>query len=140
MPYNGESASGDGKMWASTNELKSEEVLAGTLVVVAGDHGEGLGDHEEQTHSILVYESTIRVPLIMSYPGVIPAGLKIKSVVSLADVTPTILEFLEIPAPAGFDGMSLADLVKQGDAGKRFVYSESMFPYLNYGWGQVASL
>ena len=60
-----------------------------TLVVVAGDHGEGLGDHGERTHGMLLYDSTLRVPLVIAAPGV--AAATRDEAVSLADIAPTIL-------------------------------------------------
>jgi choline-sulfatase len=74
-----------------------------TLFVVVGDHGEGLGDHGELMHGLYVYESTQRVPFIVSGPG-IPAGEVVDAPVSLVDVMPTVLTTLGIPVPDGVDG------------------------------------
>ncbi len=140
-PYVGEIASVDNNIGAVIGELRKTGMLEKTLIVVAGDHGEGLGDHQEQTHSIFVYDSTIRVPLIMSCSDIIPAGSRINDVVSLADVVPTILELLEIESTARFDGVSLAGtMMSPVEQKERYVYSESMFPYLNYGWSEVHCL
>src|SRR6185312_17116066 len=62
---------------------------ASTLTVVAGDHGEAFGEHGEYAHSIFVYDTTLRVPLIMSGPS-IPAGTRVMEAVTLADVAPTV--------------------------------------------------
>ncbi|MFQ6104663.1 MAG: tetratricopeptide repeat protein [Candidatus Glassbacteria bacterium] len=139
-PYDGEIAFVDNNIGAILTQLRNDGLLDRTLVVLAGDHGEGLGEHEEETHSIFLYEPTIRVPLIMSYPDRIPSGTRVNSVVSLVDVVPTILELLAVPAPTDLNGMSLLDLLEKSDAGSRFVYSESMYPYLNYGWSKLKSI
>jgi choline-sulfatase len=74
-----------------------------TLFVVVGDHGEGLGDHGELMHGLYVYESTQRVPFLLSGPGV-PAGDVVAAPVSLVDVMPTVLTTLGLPVPDGTDG------------------------------------
>ena len=71
-----------------------------TLVVVTADHGESLDEHEEPTHGVLVYDATIRVPLVIRAPG-IRLKRPIEAPVSLIDVLPTILGLLHLPCPAG---------------------------------------
>jgi arylsulfatase A-like enzyme len=70
-----------------------------TLVVVAGDHGEGLGDHGERTHGMLLYDSTLRVPLIVAMPGA--KAEQRSEAVSLADIAPTMLRAAGLTPPAG---------------------------------------
>ena len=58
---------------------------------MAGDHGESLGEHGESTHGLFVYDSAIRVPLILAWPGVVgPAVLALP--VRLVDLAPTIVD------------------------------------------------
>lgn len=78
-----------------------------TLVVVTSDHGEGLGDHGELEHGPLVYEEAVRVPLIMRFPGRLPAGVRWRDPVEILDVAPTVLELLGLPPRPGFAGRSL---------------------------------
>ena len=52
------------------NKLNKLGWMQNTLIIAVGDHGEGLGEHQEPTHGYLIYDSTMRVPLIMSGPGV----------------------------------------------------------------------
>ncbi|MFQ6102961.1 MAG: sulfatase-like hydrolase/transferase [Candidatus Glassbacteria bacterium] len=139
-PYYGEIAFVDENIGSVMEKLRDFELIDNTLVIIVGDHGESLGEHKEYTHCIFIYDSTTRVPLIMSWPGRIPAGVIVNDVVSLADVLPTILEFLEIGPVDGLDGVSLVDIIGGKGSGERFIYSESLFPYLNYGWSQVYSL
>ena len=101
------------------------------FVVVAADHGESLGDHGERTHGLSLYESAVRVPLILAGPGV-PAGTS-SATVSLIDVAPTILARLRVsPAPSmrGRDLMASSSAqppVGAPDA-SRHVYAETRLP------------
>jgi arylsulfatase A-like enzyme len=85
-----------------------------TLTVVTGDHGEGLGQHGWIEHGRDLYEEQIRVPLLLHWPGRLPAGLRIHTPVSLADVPATIAELAGAPAPPGEDGRSLAAAAEGG--------------------------
>ncbi len=77
-----------------------------TLVVAAGDHGEAFGEHGEFAHSIFVYDTTLRVPLLMSGPGIRPAT-RVADPVTLADVAPTAMRALGATL-ADVDGIDLA--------------------------------
>ena len=67
-------------------------LLDRTLIAIVGDHGESLGDHGEETHTMFVYESAIRVPLILWRPGLLPAGVVVREPVRLTDLAPTLLD------------------------------------------------
>ncbi len=139
-PYNGEIAFVDENVGRILQVLEAEKLLEETFIVVAGDHGEGLGDHGEKTHSVFVYEPMIRVPFIISRPRSLPAGVRIEEPVSLADIFPTILDLLDLDYEADLDGMSLVPLLRDGEKRDRFLYSESMFSSLTYGWSELSSL
>lgn len=94
--------------------LRREGILEKTLVVITADHGEGLGEHEEDTHSFYLYDSTLRVPLVFVMPGTIPGGLRVEEVVRTADIAPTILELAELPSLDGIQGFSLAPRLLDG--------------------------
>lgn len=106
------------------------------LVVVTSDHGEGLGEHDEDTHGLLLYESTMHVPLSASWWGAPPAGAPFAqpSVVrddlaSVLDVAPTVLDVLGLDAPTGVDGVSLVQPV----AADRTAPLETRAPWFYYG-------
>jgi arylsulfatase A-like enzyme len=80
------------------------------LLVVTADHGEEFFEHGLPRHSQL-YEEVLRVPLVMRWPGVIPAGLRIAAPVSLVDVVPTILELVGRPPLPAAEGVSLVPLL-----------------------------
>lgn len=100
-PYDGELTYVDQQVGRLLEAFDPEN----TLVIMAGDHGEGLGDHDELTHGLFVYEATQRVPLIMAGPGV-DVGV-VEEPVSLMDLLPTTLDLLEMDAPAGMDGRAV---------------------------------
>ena len=97
-----------------------------------GDHGEGLGDHGEQTHGMLTYDATLRVPLVIAGPGITPR--EVSAPVSLADVAPTILRHSRI----GSTSANTITLLDEGQQ-ERDVYSESEYAQ-TAGWHPIASL
>jgi arylsulfatase A-like enzyme len=126
------------------------DVRAQTLIVAAGDHGESFGEHGEVSHSVFAYDTTLRVPLIVSGPGVAP-GAHDTAPASLVDVAPTIA-FL-----AGFgrfdsDGRVLpteSEIDRRGsgrfgsggpDGATRALYAESFAPLLDFGWSPLRTI
>ena len=138
--YAGEIASIDQQLGFILDELRAKGLIDKTLIVLVGDHGEAVGEHEETTHGIFIYESSVRVPLILHYPGRLPPGKKISATVSLVDVVPTILDLLDIHSGTDFGGLSLTHILENDTNEERFVFCESMFPYLNYGWSKIFGL
>lgn len=92
--------------------LRSRGLLDNTLIVVLSDHGEGLGYHNHVGHIHQVYDTLLRVPLVVVWPGVVPEGKRIGDVVSLIDVFPTVAELLGLEAPAPASGRSLLPLLR----------------------------
>jgi arylsulfatase A-like enzyme len=74
--------------------LKQLGLYDDTLVIITADHGENFGDHGLGYHLFCLYDSLIRVPLLMSYPRLRANGTRIDSLVSLTDVLPTVLELI----------------------------------------------
>lgn len=110
------------------------------MIAVAGDHGEGLGEHQESTHSILIYNSTLHVPMILTAPGLLPAGLKLDALTRTIDLAPTILDFLGIQKTFG-EGTSLREIITQKKQRSGFTsYSESFYSKLNLGWSELRGL
>ncbi len=105
-----------------------------TLVIAAGDHGEAFGEHGEIGHSIFVYDTTLRIPLLMAGPGVRRGA--IAEPVSLVDVAPTALARLGLPA---FDTDGVDVLSANLNAG-RALYAESFAPLLDFGWSALRSI
>jgi len=138
-PYDGEIAFDDaqfGRLVAFFNHLG---IFEKSLLVLAGDHGEGLGEHGEKTHGFFIYNSTLHVPLIFKLPGVAPRV--VADEVSLVDVMPTVLQALKISIPTSVQGRSLLGLA-QGRAGSApsNLYAETYLPLLHFRWNQLRSL
>ena len=94
-----------------------------TLVILTADHGEMMGDHGMHSKNIF-YESSVRIPLLMRYPNVIPAGLVLEDPVSSVDYFSTILDYLRVPAPVT-EGKSIKPIIDGVESGKgRVVFSE----------------
>lgn len=138
--YTGEIAFVDDNVDRILDMLEEKKLLDQTLIIVASDHGEGLGDHREKTHSVFVYEPMIRVPFIISQPEHLPAGKRIDVPVSLADILPTVLDLFDLEYALELDGRSLAPTIREEAEKDRLVYSESMFSHLTYGWSRISSL
>ena len=134
-PYVGEIAYADFHIGRLLDTLERQGRLDGTLVIVAGDHGESLGEHGERDHGIFVYESVLRVPLIIRAPAIEPR--RVESVVRLVDVLPTALDLLGLPVPKT-DGASLTG-VMNGKRQDLDAYAESIYPR-RFGWSPVRSL
>ena len=137
--YDGEIVFADVQVGRLLAALAQHGLLDKSLMVLASDHGESLGEHGEKTHGFFVYNSTLHVPLIVQMPGVVPQV--VQDEVSLVDVMPTILQALRIPIPASVQGRSLLNLLL-GRAAENpsNLYAESYPPLLHFGWNCLRSL
>jgi arylsulfatase A-like enzyme len=138
-PYDGEIAAVDAAVSRLLAGLRERRLLDGALVVVAGDHGESLGEHGEATHGVFLYDATIRVPLVVRLPRAEGAGRRVASRVGLVDLAPTVLEVLGVAPPPGMQGRSLLGLVRGAREGERVSYAESEYPHRVFGWSALAS-
>jgi len=97
-----------GNLLASLERL---HLLEDSILVLTSDHGEGLGEHDLVGHIQQVYDSLLRVPLLMAAPGLIPNDITVNTTVRHIDVLPTLLHWLQIEIPSGLSGVSLAPLM-----------------------------
>jgi choline-sulfatase len=128
--YDEEIATADreaGRLISALGPAKAE-----TLIVAAGDHGEAFGEHGEFAHSLFVYDTTLRVPLLMSGPG-IPAGTRVTEPVTLGDVAPTVMRALGA-ALRDVDGIDLSPAFSRRPLPPRELYAESFAPLIEFGW------
>jgi arylsulfatase A-like enzyme len=109
-----------------------------TAVVFASDHGEGLGEHGEPTHSVFVYDSTLRVPLVIAGPGV-PRGVVVGDRVCLVDVMTTAMKLLGL-APVDTDGLDLSPAFGGARLPRRELYAESFAALFDFGWSPLRSV
>jgi arylsulfatase A-like enzyme len=106
--YDGALAFADAEVGRLLRALKERNALDSTLVIVTSDHGELFGEHGFYEHTSNLYYSLLRVPLILRWPGHVPAGRRIATAVSIRDVSATIAGLLGSPELAGFPGTSLS--------------------------------
>jgi arylsulfatase A-like enzyme/Flp pilus assembly protein TadD len=142
-PYRGEIAFMDEYIGRMVASLEEQGLLKRTLVVIAGDHGEGFGEHAESGHGVFCYEETLRVPLIFYQPRLFSGKRTVSRPVGLVDVLPTILEMYRLPAAADMQGQSVAALLSsdkataQPDADR---YFESMQGMEEMNWAPLAGI
>ena len=98
-----------------------------TLVIFTADHGEAFGEHEGKTgHYWKPYNELIHIPLVMYWPGVLPAGKVVTVNVQMLDLPATILDFAGLQPNPQFAGMSLRPLIKARNVAafrNRIIYS-----------------
>lgn len=143
-PYTGEIAYADAEVGRLFDRLEKEGRAADTLFVVVSDHGEGLGEHGEETHMTLVYDATLRVPMIFAGPGV-PKGRVVSSEpASLVDLVPTILAAVGAKPSGKLSGSDLSPLFalhgKGTLTGPRPFWAESLLPEVQFGWAPLTSV
>ncbi len=145
--YDGEVAFADAQVGRLLDWLRTSGQAGRTIIALAGDHGEGLGEHGELTHGMLAYDSTLRVPLVIVFPAQggryqIPKGdsrsLRLEAAgttdprpVSLADLAGTLLHAAGLAVPAGMGEGPLG--------GGREAYAETEYPR-TAGWHSLAAL
>jgi|Deesub1362B_J571_1020462.scaffolds.fasta_scaffold00064_4 arylsulfatase A-like enzyme len=109
-------------------ELKNLNLQKKTIIIITSDHGEEFYEHEGWGHGHSLYEETIHVPLIFYCPGLIPKGKRIKEIVSLVDVFPTILSLcgINLKIPYKIEGLDLTPLfyAKNPKPIRNFIFSE----------------
>jgi len=140
--YDGEIAYADSAVAHWVAFLKKAGVYDNAIIVVTGDHGEGLGEHGEETHGLFLYDSTLHVPLILKIPAAVHHGAVIDSQVRTTDILPTILSATRVAAPAELNGESLLPLIEQtntAQAPNRALFGETDYP-LRWGWAPLRAL
>jgi arylsulfatase A-like enzyme/Tfp pilus assembly protein PilF len=139
-PYDAEIAYVDRQVGRLVDFLKLRRLDDQTLVVVVGDHGEGLGDHFEKLHGSTLYDSTMHVPLIFRHPARLPSGGRVATNVSMVDVSPTILDLLSLPALRSISGKSVLPALRGGAIPASSCYGATDEPLVINGWSPLRSL
>lgn len=138
--YSGEVSYVDSVLGQLFEFVKSRNLYSTTIIVLLSDHGESLGEHGEASHGVFLYDATLKVPLMISAPGL--KSSRLSQVVRLADVAPTILELAGLPAfPAQSSpaGISLVSIMK-GQPKDLPAYSETYYTNLLMGWAPLHSI
>ncbi|MFO0985391.1 MAG: sulfatase-like hydrolase/transferase [Planctomycetota bacterium] len=140
-PYDAEIAFADaqvGRVLAALKQNGRNDVL----VIVVADHGEGMGEHGETTHGMLIHDATTRVPLIIADPS-LAAGTVVPGFARTVDLAPTILERVGVAIPAAMQGVSLWPRLRgasKDEADDPPAYLETYHPHYNMGWSYLEGL
>lgn len=141
--YDGEVAYVDKIIGEIISTLEAMGLLGRTLIIFASDHGEGLGDHKEETHQFFIYDSVMHVPLIFRLPNVLPAGKVIEEQARNIDIVPTILGILKIDRKKfpWLQGTDLTSLMSgQFQELNLDAFCQTEIPRLRFGWSNLHSL
>ncbi len=153
--YDGEIAYADSALAHWIAFLKKSGAYQNALIIVTGDHGEGLGEHGEDTHGLFLYDSTLHIPLIIKTPKAAPGkpGAIVDSAVRTTDILPTILSIAGVAVPAELNGEPLNPLMMGMGAPSssgsspssspsslnRELFGETDYP-LRWGWAPLRAL
>jgi len=135
-PYEGEVAYTDAALGGLFRYMKEGGLADSSVVVLTGDHGESLGEHGEKTHGLLAYNATLWVPLIIAAPGL--GHRVVPSLVSHADIFPTVCDLLGLAKPGTLQGSSLVPVLRGGDTHSASIYFESLSAYYNMNWAPLS--
>ncbi len=139
--YDGEVAFMDESIGKIIGDLKERDLLESTLVVIAGDHGEAFGEHQEYGHSVFCYEENLRIPLIFYNTRLFPENLTVKGRVNLIDIVPTLLDMFGMNIPSEVQGKSFAAMMEGKEEKKeRTFYVESMYGKESLGWAPLTGI
>jgi arylsulfatase A-like enzyme/Tfp pilus assembly protein PilF len=136
-PYQGEVAAADAALGPLLEPILTAGGSGRTLVALTADHGESLGEHGESTHGIFAYEATLRVPLILYFPGRLKPAV-VSQPARHVDLLPTVLAALGLPVPADLPGHNL--LAAGGAPAADATYFEALAGTLNRGWAPLYGL
>lgn len=123
--YDGEITYWDTQFGLLMDRLAELGILDNAIVLLTADHGQMFGEHGKWTHHNSLYEEVVRVPMVISWPGVLPSGGVISAPVTTMDVTPTLLHLLGLPVPNDVAGQDLGPLLRgEADDPARPIFSE----------------
>ncbi|HZQ96800.1 MAG TPA: sulfatase-like hydrolase/transferase [Candidatus Sulfotelmatobacter sp.] len=139
-PYDGEIAYADRELGRVIAYLKQRGLYDRTLIILASDHGESLGEHGEKEHGFFVYHSTLHVPLVVKPP--LSSGIRAHHVsdpVPIMGIAPTILATLKLHDPIQ-QQFETESLLATGSSNPAPVYSESFYSFSSFGWSPVRTI
>jgi arylsulfatase A-like enzyme/Tfp pilus assembly protein PilF len=141
-PYDGEVAFADAQLGRVIDFLEQRGLLEKTVVAVLADHGESLGEHAEGTHGFFIYQGAAKTPFAIRAPFERTRARRVADPVRTADLLPTLLALLAVPAvESTIAGVSLVPLIT-GDRAELGLdgYAEAMYPLHHYGWSPLRAL
>lgn len=139
--YDGEIAFVDKELGRLFTALRQSGQMNNTIVIITADHGESLGEHNEKTHAIFIYGSTVHVPLIVRFPRLLPSGSVYNGPVRSTDIVPTLLSLLKLKGAEETQGSNLLPAtlgkVRPPDLPQ---YSESLLAEVGFGMAPLYGL
>jgi arylsulfatase A-like enzyme/Flp pilus assembly protein TadD len=139
LAYDATIAAADAVVGQLLDALRKRGDYERAIVLVVSDHGEGLSQHGEEFHGILLYREALHVPVLLKLPGQRDAGTSVATPVGLVDLLPTLTGLVGLPSPSGLDGGSLLDPVRRRTASPG-LYAETEYPRIHLGWSGLRSL
>lgn len=137
--YDGEVAVSDALVGEFLDALRKNGLYDKAIIILTSDHGEGLMDHGEDQHGILLYREAIQVPLLLKLPTSRYAGEAVTTPVQHIDIMPTVTDLLALSTDAKFSGSSLLAFLGK-PLPSRSIYSETLYPRIHLGWSELRSL
>lgn len=137
-PYDGEIAYADQQLGRLIEWLKRARLYDGTLLVVASDHGESLGDHGEKEHGFFLYNSTLHVPLIIKPPA--KSRYRPGRNPNVAEITGIPSTILRITGIADPMAKRASVPLSGGSEERQLAYSETFYPFNSFGWSPLHSV
>src|SRR5690606_26087738 len=137
-PYNGEVAYVDQQLGRLLEAIRGN-FPEDTIIIVLSDHGESLSEHGEYSHGVFLYDSTLRIPWIMSGPG-LPANTRIAVQARTIDLLPTIIALVGGEVPETVQGVSLLPALEGERVDTAYSYAETLFPKINMGWTELRAV
>ena len=138
--YDGEVAEADLVMGRLFDELRRLDLYDDALIILLSDHGEGLMDHGEYEHEVLLYREVIQVPLLVKLPNAERGGTSVPTPVQLVDVAPTLVDLLDLPSDSLGDGEKRGTSLFGLPEDPRLIFSESVYPRIHFGWSELTSM
>ncbi len=134
--YDGEVRTSDEIVGKLFELLKAKGIYDNSIIALFGDHGEGLGDHGEIEHGVLMYKEAIHVPLLIKLPNSSLGGKTVEAIVSLEDLTPTILSLIGSKPLSSIDGRIILPDAPED----RVLFGVTFYPRIHFGWSEVYSV
>lgn len=139
--YDGEIVYVDDCLGQLFEKMRSMGLMDKTVIILIGDHGEGLGEHKEDTHAIFIYDATLRIPFIIWAPALFEGGKNIHSLVTTIDIAPTVIRLFGLKPLNNLPGKDLMPLIYGEDKELHSqILCESLCPELNFGWSRLEGI
>lgn len=138
--YDGEVATVDAIVGDFISELKKLGTFDKAIIIITSDHGEGLYDHGEDQHGVLLYRESIQVPLLIKLPKGAQGGRRVSEPAQLTDLFPTVAALLGLEGAPRKSGIPLLTESPGPKPGPRLIYSETFYPRIHLGWSELRSV